>query len=90
MPNFVWDPDKAARNLRDHKVSFEEAVPVFDDDNAIEEPDPDPDEDRFKRLGRTATGRMLVVVFTEPEEDTIRIISARKAKKHEERAYHQG
>jgi len=90
MPRFEWDPPKAGKGLREHHIAFEEAVTVFDDDNAIEELDPDPDEERFKIMGRTATGRMVVVVYTERGEDTIRIISARKAKKHEERAYHHG
>jgi hypothetical protein len=85
MPKFVWHSPKAASNLRDHKIDFAEAVSVFDDDNAIEEVDPDPDEVRLKRLGR-----MLVVVYTERGDDTVRIISARKAEKHEERAYYQG
>jgi uncharacterized DUF497 family protein len=90
MPKFVWHSPKAASNLRDHKIDFAEAVSVFDDENAVEEIDPDPDEVRLKRLGRTASGRMLVVVYTERSDDTIRIISARKAEKHEERAYYQG
>ena len=59
---------------------------MFDDDRALDEEDPDPDEDRRKIIGMVA-GRVLVVVYTE-REDRIRIISARKANKHEVKAYH--
>jgi uncharacterized protein len=90
MPKFKWDPAKAARNPKEHRgVTFEDAIHVFDDDRALDEADPDPDEDRRKMIGMVA-GRVLVVIYTEPEDDCIRIISARKATKHEVKAYHQG
>jgi uncharacterized protein len=63
---------------------------VFDDDRVLDEVDPDPDEDRRKIIGTAADGRILVVVYTEPEDDCIRIISARKATKNEVKAYGQG
>jgi hypothetical protein len=88
---FDWDPVKAAINLRDHHVAFENAIEVFNDDRAIVEDDPDPDEERFRIVGMSRTGVVLVVVYTERDYETIRIISARKAKKHEiRRAYGQG
>jgi uncharacterized DUF497 family protein len=87
QPRFVWDPRKAARNLRDHRVSFEDATDVFYDDRAVFEDDPDPDEERFTIIGMSRRG-LLLVVYTERHEDTIRIISARKAADHEIRAYH--
>lgn len=90
MPIFEWHPPKAAKNFREHRLAFEEAITVFDDDRAVDETDPDPDEERFKITGATATGRMVVVTYTEPGPGRIRIISARKATKHEVRAYHQG
>jgi uncharacterized DUF497 family protein len=87
MPKFEWDPDKAANNPKRHRgVTFEDAIPVFDDDRALDEEDPDPDEDRRKMIGMVA-GRVLVVVYTE-REDRIRIISARKATPDEVKAYH--
>jgi hypothetical protein len=39
MANFVWNPAKAARNLKEHKVSFEAARRVFDDPLGIDEID---------------------------------------------------
>ena len=63
---------------------------MFDDDRALDEVDPDPDEDRRKIIGAAADGRILVVVYTEPQDDCIRIISARKATKNEVKAYGQG
>jgi uncharacterized DUF497 family protein len=90
MPKFEWDPAKAARNQKKHRgVTFEDAIHVFDDDRALDEADADPDEDRRKIIGRSA-GRILFVIYTEPEDDCIRIISARKATKNEVKAYHQG
>jgi uncharacterized protein len=90
MPRFEWDASKAASNLRKHGVAFEDAITVFDDDRAVDEPDPDPDEERFKIIGMTAANRMVVVVYAEPADDRIRIISARKATRHEVKAYRQG
>ena len=62
---------------------------LFDDDRALDEADPDPDEERRKIICMVA-GRGLVVIYTEPQDDCFRIISARKATKHDARAYHQG
>ena len=73
--------------MRDHGVSFEDATDVFYDDRAVIEDDPDPDEERFTITGMSRRG-MLFVVYTERHEDTIRIISARKAANHEITAYH--
>ncbi len=57
LPNFEWDPKKAARNLRDHKVSFDEAVTSFFDLNAITYPDEShssPGDERVINLGLSA------------------------------------
>jgi uncharacterized DUF497 family protein len=86
-PRFVWDPGKAARNLRDHHVSFEDATDVFCDDRSVIEDDPDADEERFTIIGMSRKG-LLLVVYTERGEDAVRIISARKAADHEVKAYH--
>jgi uncharacterized DUF497 family protein len=86
MP-FVWDPRKAVSNVRKHSVTFEEAVTVFDDERALVQPDL-VHEDRLLILGRSARARMLFVVYVErEEEDSVRIISARKATPHERKAY---
>lgn len=85
---FEWDPAKAADNLRKHKVSFSEAATVLYDDCALTREDPDAlGEQRFVTLGISATGSMLVVVYTHREPDSYRIISAWKAIKPQRTQY---
>lgn len=87
---FVWDPKKAQQNLKKHKVSFQEAVSVFFDENAMEYFDEDHSgaEDRFLMLGISFRLRMLVVSYAVHDaRRQIRLISARKATKNESRAY---
>ena len=90
MAGFEWNAAKAAENLREHRIAFEEAITVFDDDRAIVEVDPDPDEERFKAIGMAAAGWVLAVIYTERGAGRVRIISAWKATKHEVKAYRQG
>ena len=87
---FEWDERKNAANKAKHGVSFEEAVSVFDDSRALVIPDPDhsDDEERFIILGLSTQLNMLVVCHCyRNQEQTIRIISARKATKTECRFY---
>jgi hypothetical protein len=87
---FVWDPKKNIANKRKHGVSFEEGQTVFYDEYAqlIADPDHSDEEDRFIILGRSNRFRILVVCHCYYEEDEeIRIISARKATKHEQIFY---
>jgi uncharacterized DUF497 family protein len=87
MQDFEWDPAKARANLAKHGVDFDVAKNVFLDPAAIVEPnDSDPAEDRWRTIG-LAGGKVLFVVFTERSGNVIRIISARKANKREERNY---
>lgn len=88
--NFEWDPRKAASNLRKHRVSFEEAATAFGDPLSITIGDPDhsEDEQRFLLLGMSHTGRLLVVAHAERAE-TVRIISARLAGRHERQTYQE-
>jgi uncharacterized protein len=85
---FSWDPRKDAANQRKHKVSFQEASTVFEDSLSATVPDPDHSvgEHRFVTMGVSSSGRLLVVCHTE-ENDTIRIISARSANRHEKNQY---
>jgi uncharacterized protein len=86
---FEWDPNKAARNLRDHNVSFEEAAIACRDPFAVEWIDEreNYDEERLVLLG--LCGReVLYVVYTERGEN-IRIISARRAEKYEQNEYYR-
>lgn len=85
--NYEWDPDKAARNLFKHGVNFTDAVGVFEDDCAITIEDTSHAEDRYVTIGMDFTLRLLVVVYTWREENTIRIISARKALAKERSIY---
>ena len=89
---FEWNRLKAAANKRRHGVSFEEAQTVFYDEDAIEFDDPDHsrDEDRFIILGISLKLRVLVISHCVRKKDVIRIISARKATRHEARRYWEG
>jgi uncharacterized protein len=87
---FSWDQAKASSNMQKHGVSFEEARTVFDDDNArlMSDPDHSEDEERFVLLGMSCTLKVLTVVHCyRDKENVIRIISARKSTKKEEKQY---
>jgi uncharacterized DUF497 family protein len=87
---FAWDPAKNRTNKKKHGVSFEEAQTIFLDENAIRYHDPEhsSDEDRFIMLGMSFALRILIVCHCYRSNDTtIRIISARKARKKEDTAY---
>ncbi len=89
---FEWDARKAAVNRTKHRVSFEEAVTVFGDPDALDGPDlrHSERESRFLRLGRAVTGRVLIAAYTVRRRDDgerIRIISARQASRKERAAY---
>lgn len=86
--SFEWDPKKAASNLKDHGVSFDEASSVFGDVLAMNMPDPDHSEgeQRFLVLGMSTSSRLVVVSYAERPPRT-RIISARLATSHERRKY---
>lgn len=86
----VWDPVKAAQNLKKHGVRFADAVMVLDDPYAltIEDSESSPVERRWVTMGTDAQGRVLVVVYSYQGED-IRIISARCAEPHEWKQYEE-
>ena len=88
---FEWDESKAALNLRRHGVSFEEAAAVFSDPLAytFEDPDHSVGEERLLTFGYSHAGRLLAVVHAERSR-AIRIISARRATRHERGIYEQG
>ena len=94
MPNglleFEWDPKKAASNLRKHHISFREAAMVFSDVLAKTYDDPAHShrEQRYVTIGMSDQGRVLVVNHTTRGE-AVRIISARKATKREQKAYEE-
>jgi len=89
---FEWDTRKAAVNRTKHGVSFEEAATVFGDPEALDGPDlrHSEEERRSLRLGRAATGRVLMVAYTlrrRSDGESVRIISARRASRKERTAY---
>ena len=88
---FEWDVGKAASNLRKHGISFDEAVTVFADRQALTFADTDHFEleDRSRTYGLSNKGRLLVVIHAE-RRDNVRIISARRATRYEKGIYTQG
>jgi uncharacterized DUF497 family protein len=89
---FEWDPRKAEANAAKHGVTFDDAVTVFLDPDALDGPDlqHSSTESRFRRLGRSADRRVLIVAYTlrsSGDAETIRIISARRASRRERAAY---
>jgi uncharacterized DUF497 family protein len=85
---FEWDQRKADSNLKKHEVSFQEATSVFADALSITISDPDhtASEARFLDLGLSHRNRLLVISYTERGE-TIRIMSARRASRSEQKHY---
>ncbi|MCH9651674.1 MAG: BrnT family toxin [Deltaproteobacteria bacterium] len=84
-----WDEAKNLANQRNHRISFEEArvlfesgvdyLEIFDATHSVE-------EDRFVAIGQIRRG-LVLVVWTERQEDVVRIISARMATRHETKLY---
>jgi len=87
---FAWDGRKAAINLKKHGVDFREATTVFRDPLSITFPDDEhsADEQRFLTIGISRYERILVIAHTE-ENDTIRIISVRRATQREQKFYEE-
>jgi hypothetical protein len=85
---FKWSQNKARINLRDHGVSFEEAQEACDDLYGVEEYDylHSINEHRFNLIAMSSRG-LLFIVFSQPDEQTIRIISARMAEDFERQTY---
>ena len=91
---FVWDEDKNRRNRAKHHVSFDTARMVFDDPRALSIMDRTVgEEQRWQTMGLTG-GVVIILVahtyFEEQGEETVRIISARKATPNERKRYEQG
>lgn len=94
--NFDWDPVKARINLRKHSVRFEDAVVVFKDPRAVTLFDELHGglEERWVTVGMAGNMCICVVHHTFRESDQgqafIRIFSARRATKREQRQYSEG
>jgi uncharacterized DUF497 family protein len=87
--DFEWDTSKAAANLLKHGVSFMEAARAFLDPFAVDLPDVAHPE-RLVLLGMTMPERLLYVVYTErTPSGRLRLISARRATRHEQKNYEE-
>ncbi len=88
---FEWDEDKNVANRRKHGISFEEAKALFTSgENYLEIFDADHSglEERFIAIGPIKRG-LVLIVWTEQDEETTRIISARWANQHEQGLYYE-
>ncbi|MBR1442804.1 MAG: BrnT family toxin [Firmicutes bacterium] len=88
---FEWDENKEAINIRKHGIDFRTAALVFGDNNRIEYYDESHSifgEDRYITIGISVNTTLIMVVYTERNENVIRIISARLANKQEEVMYY--
>lgn len=88
MSNFEWDKEKSESNLAKRGVSFDEALTVFGDPNALTFYDGTHSqaEDRFLTLGFSNSGKLMIVCHTDRPAST-RIISARVATNREQEVY---
>src|ERR1041384_5811394 len=84
---YEWDLAKEVANYSKHGVHFADAIGAFEDDAALSEPDTTSREDRTKTRGVDFLGRLLLVIWTFRDEDTIRLISARLATTVQTRLY---
>jgi len=88
---FAWDSAKHEANVKKHGVGFHEAATVLEDPLSTTFPDHSHsvEEHRFVTIGISERGRLLVVAHSE-DDDTTRIISARRATRREREFYEQG
>jgi hypothetical protein len=92
---FEWDPKKAQSNLRKHGIAFEDAIHVFSDPLHLRVQDRhESGQERWQAIGVIGNFTVVVVTHTtlddEQGTEVIRIISARKAERHERRQYESG
>jgi uncharacterized protein len=86
---FEWDEAKNLENIRKHEIDFADVPAMFDGEMLIELDDRfDYGEDRWFGIGFLGFG-IAVVVWTERRKEVIRIISARRANRHEQRRFEQ-
>jgi uncharacterized protein len=87
--HFEWDREKAAANLKKHRVSFQEASTVLHDPLSTTFPGRASEgEQRFVTIGISLLGHLLVVAHTD-RGDAVRLISARRATRRERGFYEQ-
>lgn len=77
----TWDEDKAAENIKNHGIAFTELLDIFSDPYSVDfvdEAHSVDEETRYAIIALTAPG-LIYLVYTEPEADTVRFITARRA-----------
>ena len=84
--DFEWDETKRQTNLSKHGSDFIDACGVFDGRSRLDKTSPRDDEARVQSTARLGH-RLVTVVWTERGQGTVRLISARRARDGEERAY---
>lgn len=89
LMKFDWDEAKNSENIRKHEIDFADVPALFDGEMLIELDDRfDYGEDRWFGIGFLGSG-IAVVVWTERQKNTIRIISARRANRYEQKRFEQ-
>jgi len=84
---FQWDETKNTANIRKHEIDFVDAIEVFQHPILTNiDTRENYKEERWISIGQILS-RIIVVVYIETDNDTVRIISARKATKHEKEYY---
>jgi uncharacterized DUF497 family protein len=88
---FQWDPKKATANIRKHGISFDEAVTVFKDPLALTFDDKAHSENEYREIviGHSILNRLILVCFTERDEQVVRIFTSRRATKQEKKDYEE-
>lgn len=84
--NITWDESKRQNNLRKHGIDFADVKKIFDHHTVTFEDERDYDEERFITFG-LLHHKVTIVVHTYRDENEIRLISARRATKYEEKLY---
>ena len=86
-----WDSLKAQSNMRKHGVGFEEASTVFDDPLAAIFSDEGHSYEEFREImiGTSILNRLPLVCFTERQKNRVRIVSARRATRREQKDYEE-
>lgn len=87
--DFEWDDNKNKLNIKSHELDFADAWMIFEEPMLVDiDNREDYGEERFVGIGFLHSS-VVVIVFTEPKEDTIRVISLRKALKYERENFEQ-
>lgn len=87
---FEWDHRKNERNIRERGLDFADAAEMFDGPMLVA-PDTRRDYAESRQIGMgLVRGRLMVIVFTERNPETIRIISLRKANTREQAKFKKG